>query len=165
MPQRWTETDDVTLHALHDRGLSLNACAKEMARPTASVGRAAKRLGISWDRSRTDAAIRARVADSRARRAALHARSLDLVEGLMVDVENARAGGPYRSRRRGEGGGEVDITVEGGIVVPDLRDMLASIREATTIESRLAPKDDAASAETGKSLVGDLLEAMRATHD
>jgi len=162
MPNPWSETDDATLQALHDEGLSLNATAKRMDRPTSTVARAARRLGISWDRTRTEAAIRARVTDARARRAALHAAQLDLLADAQTYARTVLGGGGYRVVRRREGGAEIAHDVEAGApILQDVTEAGRALKELGIAEKNLAPTDDASTAEAGKSLVGNLMDALR----
>lgn len=162
MPNPWSETDDATLKALHTEGLSLNAAAKRMDRPTSTVARAARRLGISWDRTRTEAAIRARVTDARARRAALHDTQLELLADAQTYARTVLDGGGYRVVRKGEGGAEVAEIVETGKpILQDVTEAGRALKELGIAEKNLTPKDDVATAEVGKSLVGSLMDSLR----
>ncbi|MEP7194603.1 MAG: hypothetical protein ABI903_17280, partial [Actinomycetota bacterium] len=73
MATTWTTNLDKRLRNLHAQGLPLRECAKRMGRSRSGVGDHAKVLGLSWDRSKTQVATKARVADNRARRAELEA--------------------------------------------------------------------------------------------
>lgn len=78
--QPWTDTEDDQLRNLHADGLSLTETAKRMHRSKSTVNRAARRLGLHWDRTKTAAATAAVIADGRTRRAALEQRFLDEAE-------------------------------------------------------------------------------------
>lgn len=72
-----TEEDKRRVRDLHAAGESRNAIAEAIGRSGASVSKIAKELGLSFDRSKVKAATEAKVADARARRAAL---MLDLLD-------------------------------------------------------------------------------------
>ena len=70
-PGRWTPAQEAELRDLHGQGLTLTAIAKQIGRDKGTVSVKAKALGLTWDRSATQAATRAKVADAKARRAQL----------------------------------------------------------------------------------------------
>lgn len=72
-----TEDDKRRVRDLHAAGESRNAIAEAIGRSGASVSKIAKELGLSFDRSKVKAATEAKVADARARRAALMLNLLD----------------------------------------------------------------------------------------
>ncbi|MFF7335441.1 hypothetical protein [Streptomyces sp. NPDC008150] len=72
------------LRALHAEGLGRNAIAREMGIAPVVVSRTAEHLGLTFDRSRIEAATKARLADLAERRALL-------AEDLMGDAERLRA--------------------------------------------------------------------------
>lgn len=154
-----------TLRRLNTEGASLRQAARQLGVSPyiASTASAAAHPPILWDRSQTKAATAAVIADARARRAALHARALDQLEAAMDDLDNMRAGQPYRTILKAAGGAEEVVTIEDGAVIQDVKLASATIREATTVEKNLTPQDNDASAEAGKSLVGDLMDALRST--
>lgn len=69
---------------LHVQGLGRNAIAREMDVAPVMVSRTAEHLGLTFDRSRVEAATKARLADLAERRALL-------AEDLMSDAEKLRA--------------------------------------------------------------------------
>lgn len=81
-PRPWTDTDDATLTALHAAGKTLTAAATAMGRNKRNIHDHAKRLGLTWDRTKTAAATQARVLDAKARRAALQLALLEDAERL-----------------------------------------------------------------------------------
>lgn len=84
MPRRkFTDAELRKLKKLHAEGLSLNACARALRRPVSTVRDNAVKLGLSWDRSKTAAAVAAAQTDMAARRAAL-------AESLLQDAERIR---------------------------------------------------------------------------
>jgi len=86
-PTTWTTQQDQQLTDLHAAGLSLRVCATRMGRSTSGVSDHAKRIGLSWDRSKTKAATDARVADNKARRAALESTLLVKADQLIAQID------------------------------------------------------------------------------
>lgn len=80
------EEEDECLVRLHSEGRSLNSIAKEMGRSAETVSRQSRRLGLSWDRSRTVQATLALVAEAAARRAALEVDLLRDAERLRLQL-------------------------------------------------------------------------------
>jgi transposase-like protein len=72
-----TDEDRRRVRDLHAAGESRNAIAEAIGRSGATVSKIADELGLSFDRSAVKAATEAKVADARARRAAL---MLDLLD-------------------------------------------------------------------------------------
>lgn len=79
-----TDAERKQVRQLHARGLGRNDIARELGRSVSTITAVAKQLGLSFDRSMTAAATAAKVADAKARRAALQ---LD----LLGDAEKLRA--------------------------------------------------------------------------
>jgi hypothetical protein len=76
MPRSWGSAEDAQLRDLHARGLSLNACVASMGWSLGTISNHAKKLGLSWDRSKTKAATAAHVIDNKALRASTETRLL-----------------------------------------------------------------------------------------
>lgn len=72
------------LRELHAQGYGRNRIAREMGVPPVMVSRTAEFLGLTFDRSRIEAATKARLADLAERRALL-------AEDLLSDAEKLRA--------------------------------------------------------------------------
>lgn len=66
-----TDAERDRIRALHGQGMGRNDIAAELGRSQSTVSKVAAELGLSFDRSRTEAATTAKVADAKARRAAL----------------------------------------------------------------------------------------------
>ncbi len=79
----WDAEDAAVLLRMHSEGASLVSIAKKLERSPATVSLHAKRAGLGFDRSKTEKATHAAVADAKARRAAL---ALDLLR----DAERLR---------------------------------------------------------------------------
>lgn len=78
----WTSDEDRTLARLHADGLSVSAIARKMHRSKGAVSDHARMLGLSFDRSRTNAATIAHQDDAAARRARLQVDLLEDAERL-----------------------------------------------------------------------------------
>ncbi|MBM4497543.1 helix-turn-helix domain-containing protein [Prescottella equi] len=76
MATRWTDEEGERLTELHAEGKSLHFIANELGRSKALVSTHAKRLNLSFDRTRTAKAAEAVHVDNKARRAALEERLL-----------------------------------------------------------------------------------------
>lgn len=77
-----TDEDRQRVAELHAEGLNRNAIAREIGRSGSTVSKIAVELGLSFDRTAVKAATEARVADAKARRAALMNELLDDAEKL-----------------------------------------------------------------------------------
>ena len=78
MPARpLTQADRDQVAALHAQGFGRNAIAAKIGRSASTVTTIARDLGLSFDRTATEAATRAAVADAKARRTALMHTLLD----------------------------------------------------------------------------------------
>lgn len=85
-PAPWTPAEDHQLADLHAQGFSLSVCATRMGRSRSTVCVHSKRLGLSWDRSKTKAATQARVADNKALRSQIEAQALVEAQGFLADL-------------------------------------------------------------------------------
>ena len=81
-PAPWTSDLEARLRALHAEGKSLTACARELGLTKPRLSRKAADLGLDWDRSQTQAATAAHIADGKARRARLQLALLEDAERL-----------------------------------------------------------------------------------
>lgn len=79
------------LRELHAAGMSLRQIATELSASTETISRHARNMGLSFDRSQTAEATKARVADLAAGRAALAERMLDEANLILDDMH-----GEYR---------------------------------------------------------------------
>lgn len=150
------ELEQIRRH--HAAGLSLNATAKAVGRPLSTVRRAAVKAGLSWDRSRTAAAVAAHAVDFAARRAAQQQRYLALVDEIQdrmaAEYEHAQPAGADGAVRR--------WTTER----PPARDMADLMRAATAAsntEVRLADYRARDGGEDARNVVLEFGIAVRAT--
>jgi len=82
--------DDETreqLRVLHAQGLSCNAIAKALRCSSSTVSLHAKRLGLSFDRARTELAVRARMVDLAEGRTSLVQKMLVVASDLLDSVD------------------------------------------------------------------------------
>jgi Helix-turn-helix domain len=145
-------------------GMSVRQIAAEVGCAASTVTRAAKALGVVFDRASTAAATAARIADGRARRTALANRLIDLANSELdrlsrpcrVHAFVAGQGGGYRERILPE---------------PPPAERLALIRGATALiaqHSRLTEQDGEEDLDGAKSMLGQLavdLEKFREATD
>jgi hypothetical protein len=82
MARPFTEDDQRRLRELHANGLSLTRISKEMRRASSTIHLWSTRLGLSYDRSATATAVKAKVIDAAARRAAFAEACIDDAERL-----------------------------------------------------------------------------------
>lgn len=84
---RLTPAELDRIRALHARGLSCRAIAKDIRRSTNAVANNARAMGLAFDASRTAAATEAKQASNRERRAALVHRLYDRADAIMTRLE------------------------------------------------------------------------------
>lgn len=83
MAQPLSDAEIAKVQRLHGEGASAGAIARELGRATSTVTRLCERLGLSFDRSQTAAAVKAHTVDMAKRRNAL-------AENLLADAERIR---------------------------------------------------------------------------
>lgn len=158
-PDPITDEDRRRVAELHAAGASRNAIAEAIGRSGASVSKIAKELELSFDRSAVKAATEAKVADAKARRAAL---MLDLLD----DAQKLRQRLWVETRYIDHGGKEF-VRVEWTQPEPTAVDKLKLMQAATTAINaslRLDERDGDGSNETVGSLLGDLFDQLVAKH-
>ncbi|GII98377.1 hypothetical protein CLV28_0700 [Sediminihabitans luteus] len=149
----WTPTDDQHLRDMADATppVPVREQAKQLGRTLAAVARRRRDLGITSDRTRTAAATQAKVADAKARRAALELRALTRVEHLYDRLE-ART---FTTLIRGAGAAEEEATLP--FVPPaDERQIAATISQHLNASLRIAEHD----ADDGHTAVIGMIDAI-----
>jgi hypothetical protein len=139
---------------LADAGWSVRQIADELGIGVASVSRHAKGLGVSFDRSKTEAATAARVSDGRARRAELAVRLLEQA-GMELD----RLSRPHRAYAFLNNGGYVEEILP----QPDPASRLSIAKTAATLlqqHARLTELDGDNTLEHAKSLLGEIASGL-----
>jgi hypothetical protein len=163
MPQQTPLTDDqrLTIAELADDGLSVRQIAAQMKIAPSTVTRAAQRMGIAFDRSATEKATAARIADAKARRSTTALRLLEL-----ANQEMDRLGRPYRAHAFL--GGQMPGYFEHVLPQPDAAARLAIVRTAGTLidkHIRLAGMGgQGGDLEHAKSMLGSLMAGLEAAY-
>ena len=156
--QRLTATQRLTICELADEGLSVREVAARLGVAPSTITRTARRMGLSFDRSATERATAARVADAKARRAETAARLLDL-----VNTELDRLHRPYRVHAFV--GGQDAGYLEHVLPQPDAAARLAIVRAAGVLADKhlkLAGFDgDDSGLEHTRSVLGSLYEGLK----
>ncbi|MFD8839850.1 hypothetical protein [Streptomyces griseofuscus] len=151
-PDRFDE-----LRGLHAEGYGRNRIAREMGVPPVMVSRTAEHLGLTFDRSRIEAATKARLADLAERRALL-------AEDLMSDAEKLRAQ-MWESTTVYNFGGATNSYEEHVFDEAPAAEKRALMSTAATAIDRvlkLVPAEEASNLDSAKSMLGSLGEALAA---
>ena len=153
--QRLTDAQRLSICELADEGLSVREVAARLSVAPSTVTRTARRMGLAFDRSATERATAARIADAKARRAETAARLLDL-----VNSELDRLHRPYRTHAFV--GGQDAGYLEHVLPQPDAPARLAIVRAAghlvdkhlsspgSTATTQASPRPRALSTASGK---------------
>lgn len=151
-PNPVTQADYARVAELHAQGLSRNGIADAMGRSGRTVSRIAKELGLSFERTRTAAATAAKVADGKARRAALALALLDDAERLRQQL--------WKPARVHSFGGRDNTFNEATLDQPTFADQRNIMQAAATAIDRSVKLDeydtgqDAGGAEVDRWLAG-----------
>ncbi|TXS34766.1 hypothetical protein [Streptomyces sp. OR43] len=141
-----------TLRALHADGLGRNAIAREMGIAPAAVSRTAAHLGLTFDRSKIQAATAARLADLAERRSIL-------ADKLTSDAERLRAQ-MWEPTVVFAFGGKNNVYTEEPVSEPppaDKRSIMGTAGMAIDKSLKLAPAETSGSgADDAKSMLGKL---------
>lgn len=158
-PDPITDDERRRVRDLHTAGLSRNDIAKELGRSGSTISKIADDLGLSFDRSAVKAATEAKVADARARRAALMLNLLSdagrLREQLWVETTYI------------DHGGKEFVEAKWTQPEPTPMDKLKLMQAATSALNaslRLDEHDGDGSTETVGSLLGSLFDNLTAKH-
>jgi hypothetical protein len=147
------------IRQLHGQGLSRNAIATEIGRGVATVSRVAKDLGLSFDRSATQAATQAKVADAKARRA-------QLMQDLLHDAHKLRSQ-MWQQCEYIDHGGKDFVEARWWQPEPTPADklkLMQAARAALDGSLRLDAHDGDGSIEQVGSLLGSLFDTLRDRH-
>lgn len=140
---------------LHGEGLARNDIAKAMKRSASTITKICGELGLSFDRSATQAATAAKVADAKSKRA-------EIMNGLLDDVQRLRAQ-LFSEAIIFSFGGKENSYNEKPVPEPparDKRDLMGSISLALTASMRLDEHDRGTDADEARSMVDDLFDAL-----
>ncbi|MGQ4353169.1 hypothetical protein [Streptomyces drozdowiczii] len=143
--------------ALHAEGLGRNAIAREMGIAQAVVSRTAVHLGLTFDRSKIQAATAARLADLAERRSIL-------AEQLTGDAEKLRAQMWEPTTVFAFGGKDNTFASEVLDEAPaaDKRALMGTAGMAIDRSLKLAPAEGSSGLDAAKSMLGSLGEALAA---
>lgn len=155
-PPPFSDDERARLRDLHGAGRSLVSIARELGRSRDTVSRAARAMGLTFDRTRTAAATETAVADAKARRAAL---AVDLLgdaqklrDRLFSPAELHSFGGSEHTHRM--------VTLD--MPVPrDQRDLMGAISQAVQTSVRLDEHDSDSGAGEAIGMVGALFDQLR----
>lgn len=155
-----TQAERDKIVALHAAGHTRNDIAKQTGRAAGSITKIVTDLGLSFDRSATKAATEAKVADGRARRAAL---MLD----LLADAARLRAQ-LFAPCVVHAFGGKENTYAEHELNEPtfaDKRNIVQAVSTAISTSLRLDQHDADSGADDAKSMLGALAEGLKAAYD
>lgn len=143
------------LRELHAEGMGRNAIAREMGIQGSCVSRTAKYLGLTFDRSKVEAATRARLADLAERRALLAEQFHDIAEDSLDRV--------YQDTTVYAFGGKENTYEEH--VFPEAppaerRALVSTAGMATDRSLKLAPPEVSSNVDAAKSMLGGLGAAL-----
>ncbi|MFF9003656.1 hypothetical protein ACF1GW_38825 [Streptomyces achromogenes] len=149
-PDRFDE-----LRALHAEGYGRNRIAREMGVPPVMVSRTAEHLGLTFDRSRIEAATKARLADLAERRALL-------AEDLLSDAEKLRAQMWEPTVVYNFGGATNSYEEHTFPEAPPAEKRALMSTAATAIDRviKLVPVEESSNLDSAKSMLGSLGEAL-----
>lgn len=156
MATRWTDADTDTLRDLHAQDLTAGQIAKRTGWSPSQIARRAKRLGLTWDRSRTMAATEANLRDGRARRAALEQRLLDEAEKSLDRLWSPMEVGAFG----GVDGGYHRATVDEPSPA-DRKAIMQTVSTATAAAAKLAEQNAGTEVDAAKGAMTRMLDALK----
>lgn len=159
-PRPWTPEDDEVLLRMHGEGASLHAIAKHLGRSKTTVHRAATRLELVWDRSKTAKAVEARTLDAKARRADIKLRLLTRADSLLSRLESDTF-----TTLVPTGGGEKKTRTLTYVPPEDERHVAQSLSSYLSTYDRLDKLDTDSGVATAVSMLGDIITAIREVAD
>jgi hypothetical protein len=159
VPRPITPAEREQVAKLHAAGFGRNEIARTIGRNVASVSKIASQLGLSFDRSATQAATAAKVTDAKARRA-------QLMHDLLDDAARLRSELWQPYEYVDHGGKDFD-EVRWTMPTPSPADklkLMQAARQALDGSLRLDQHDGDGSNETVGSLLGSLLDDIVTRH-
>ncbi len=153
-----TPDEEQQIRTLHAQDIACKEIARRLGRSPSTISKAAKRLGLLFDRARTQQATQAKRVDAKARRAQL---SLDLLDDAA------------RLRRRlwqpsvqvfpsGKGPARVTLDLP---PAKDARDFVLAVHTAIRGHADLERLDSDTGADAARSMLGQLGEALQVAAD
>jgi hypothetical protein len=158
-PRPITEEDRQRVRELHAASRNRNQIARELGRSGSTISKIAGELGLSFDRTTVKAATEARVADARARRAALMLDLLDDAQRLRRQIWQ-----PHTYIDHG-GRNFVEARWEQPEPTPaDKLKLMQAAGTATNASLRLDLHDGDGSTDSAKSMLGALATGLQAAY-
>lgn len=143
------------IRELHALGYGRNRIAREIDKPPVTVSRTAEYLGLTFDRSKIQAATEARLADLAERRSLL-------AEDLLADAEKLRAQMWQETTVYSFGG--KDNTYEDHVFdeapAAEKRALMGTAGMAIDRSLKLVPAEESSNLDSAKSMLGSLGEAL-----
>lgn len=155
-----TQAERDRIRDLHAQGRSRNDIATEIGRGVASVSRAAKAMGLSFDRAATKTATVAKVADAKAKRAALMNSLLDDAERLRQQLWAPTTIYSFGGKDNTYNSREVERPP-----FRDQRDIVQAVNTALGASLRLDLHDGDAGADEARSMIGALAAGLQVAYE
>lgn len=154
-----TEEEQDEIRRLHAEGCGRNEIARRIGRGPRSVSEFAARMGLTFDRTATEAATKARMADLAERRAilaeALHSDAERLTEQLWQPAIVFNIGGKDNTFTK-EDVDEPPADAK--------KNLMAAAGMAIDRSLRLVPPTDDSGEGAARGLIGDLITGLTAVH-
>lgn len=150
-----TDEDRRQVAELHAQGFARNEIARRIRRSPSTVSKLADELGLDFDRAATKAATRAKVADAKARRAALSVLLIEDAHRLRKQL--------WQPCTLVKIGGKDNVATEHPLQQPLFEDKLKIMQAcgiAVDKHARLVELDADQGAEDGKAMLTGLAEAL-----
>lgn len=144
------------IKALHSEGKSRNDIAKDLGRSASTITAACNKLGLSFDRTKTAAATKAKVLDARAKRAELMNKLLDDAEKLRQQL--------WEETTIWSFGGKDNTFNSKKVSRPpfkDQRDIVNAVSTTITASLRLDEHDKGTNVDDAKSVLRGLAEKLK----
>lgn len=139
---------------LHAQGYGRNRIARELDIPPVQVSRGAEAMGLTFDRSKIQAATEARLADLAERRSILAEDLLSDAEKLREEIWEPRTYWDW-------GGKDHDYDERTHDATPgDKRALMGAAATAVDRSLKLVPAEQASNLDSAKSMLGSLGEAL-----
>lgn len=159
----WPAARIKRLKQLHADGMSCNGIAREMDCSASAISNQCEKLGLSFDRSQTEAANIARSVDAKARRQAKVSEIYDFLDdtlGHAQSVKTAKDGaGGFKTLTKGEYGCEVQTTLD-FIPTTNRKDLAASMVQLVNAATKLEAIDSDSGVADAVSLLGKMAKAL-----
>lgn len=155
MAGKLTDAEVERIRDLHGQGLSRNKIAAELGRSMSTVTAAADRLGLTFDRTRTEQATKARQIDNKARRAAIVARLYGQAEKVLARLDR-----PTHKMAEVSLGKVVRYEVD-DLPGADIHRLVGAINVATASAVKLEQVDNTGGDEAALSMVSALAAGLQ----